>query len=152
MKRRELCRGLLKEGLVLVGDPEGWQRVLGADAPCLPHVDYQSQLGSIYKRSAINLNITSCQMPTAVNQRLFDAPLAGGFLLTDAQADATTLFNEGEEIVVYRSPEELRDLCRFYLSRPALRAKVVAAAQRRIKLEHCVRHRLERMVQLVGER
>lgn len=151
VKRRTICRSLLDEGLVLVGDPEGWRQALGSETPVLPHVDYSTQLGSVYQQSAININITSCQMPTAVNQRLFDAPLAGGFLLTDAQSDALAMFREGEELIVYRSSEELMDLCRFYLSRPASRAKVVEGAQRRIRAEHCVRHRLERLVKFMSE-
>jgi spore maturation protein CgeB len=151
LKRQATCRSLLGEGLVLVGDPEGWTAALGPGSRVLPHVDYSTQLGGIYQHSAININITSCQMPTAVNQRLFDAPLAGGFLVTDAQPDALALFQEGEELIIYRSVEELLEQCRFYLSRPASRARVVEGAQRRIRAEHCVRHRLERMVQFICE-
>ena len=145
-KRVAVCAQLLPENLSIIGDPKSWQSLLGSGAQCLPAVDYYSELPSIYQQSAISLNITSCQMPTAVNQRVFDVPLAGGFLLSDPQNDAVVLFEEDREIVVYRSIEEAVDKARFYQSQPARRAAISEAARSRILGEHLIEHRLQKMM------
>ena len=58
-----------------------------------PDVDYRSEIAQWYRRIKINLNITSCQMPTALNQRVFDVPACGGFILNDNQTDLKELFS-----------------------------------------------------------
>lgn len=146
-KRVAVCSRLTTEDLTVIGDPESWQRILGPQARCLAPVDYYRELSEVYQQSAISLNITSCQMPTAVNQRVFDVPLSGGFLLSDPQEDAITLFEEDKEIVVYRSIEEAVDKIRFYQSQPALRSTIATAARKRILGEHLVEHRVHKMMQ-----
>ena len=130
-KRVLLCQSLLQEGLETFGDPSSWQKFLGKEAQCHRSVDYYTELPDVYRRSDINFNITSCQMPSTVNQRLFDVPLAGGFLLTDPQKDATELFREGEEVVVYRSIEEAKDW--LILFRLPLTDTISRAAAKRIR-------------------
>jgi len=86
-----------------------------------------------------------------VNQRVFDCPAAGGFLLTDAQGDIEDLFDPGNEVAAYRSWEECRDLLRFYRARPDARLEIVRAARRRVLSEHTYAHRLDRIVSQVHE-
>ena len=145
-KRAHICRALTDEGLHTIGDPEGWREILGTQATCLPPVDYYNGLAEVYQNSEINLNITSCQMPTTVNQRLFDVPLAGGFLLTDPQADAFQLFEEGQEVVVYRSVEDAADKIRYYRARPRERASIAQKARQRVLGEHLVVHRMQHIL------
>jgi spore maturation protein CgeB len=149
MLRRSTCSHLLGRDLVLVGDREGWHAALGSQVTALPDVDYATQLPDIYRQYAINLNITSCQMPSAVNQRLFDAPLGGGFVVTDMKQDAADLFVVDKEVIVYRDLLELDDLVSFYLSRPEQRVKVIEAARLRILAEHKVEHRLATILQRI---
>jgi spore maturation protein CgeB len=146
LKRVAVCQALLGEGLETIGDPESWQALLGPGVQCHEAVDYYTGLVDIYQHSAINLNITSCQMPTTVNQRLFDVPLAGGFLLTDPQADATALFEEGREVVVYRSIEEAVEMVRYFRDRPQIRAQITRAARERVLGEHLVSHRIDQIL------
>ena len=44
-------------------------------------------LPAVYADSKINLNITSAQLETSVNNRVFDVAATGAFLLTDHRAD-----------------------------------------------------------------
>jgi spore maturation protein CgeB len=55
-------------------------------------------------------------MKGAVNQRVFDVPVCGGFLLTDHRRQMESLFEPGREIVCYQEPGEIPDLVRHYLS------------------------------------
>ncbi|MDR1606848.1 MAG: glycosyltransferase [Deltaproteobacteria bacterium] len=134
------------ERLTIRGD-EGWAD-LGLAAQLGGSVDYYKDLADFYRSSAINLNITSAQMKTGLNQRVFDAPGAGGFLLTDAKKQLNALFAP-DEIVTYQSPLEAKSLARFYLSRPKERERIIKKAQRRIFGEHLYAHRLEKIIKKV---
>lgn len=142
--RRRLLEALDSQSLHVFGD-EHWWRVL-------PHasrhglVPYGRELADVYRHSGININATSLQMPEAVNQRVFDVPAAGGFLLTDEQTALPELFEPGTEVVTYASAAHLADLCRYYAARPQERARIVQRAQARLLDCHTYAHRLQTLV------
>lgn len=145
--RRELVLGLQPEGLCVRGD-EGWREILSeAGGP----VNYRLELPAFYRSCEINLNVTSIQMATTVNQRVFDCPAAGGFLITDAQSALETLFDVKREVVRYHSTEECVELLRWFRSRPAARREIAAAARRRILGEHTYAHRLKQIERLLRD-
>ena len=84
---------------------------------------------------------TSLQMKGAVNQRVFDVPLAGGFVLSDNQPDLSELFAMGSEAVSYESLDDCREKIAFYLKNPDARERISSAARRRIQAEHLYLHR-----------
>ncbi len=142
--RAELAARLVPEGLVIHGDEEWRELAPGAQGP----VNYLHHLPAFYRDCEVNLNVTSIQMATTVNQRVFDCPAAGGFLLTDAQSALTGLFGPGE-VATYASWDECRDLLAYYRAHPAARSEIVARAQRRILGQHTYAHRLHAIVDLV---
>ena len=142
-KRKLIVSSLLPSGLELFGDPEGWKQLLGYDIKAHPNLDYNTQLCSTYRDIAINLNITSCQMPGAVNQRVFDIPLCGSFLLSDSQNDMSELFEPEKEAVCYKNINELKDLVKYYTVNKAAGLQIIKAAQRRILHEHTYCHRVK---------
>lgn len=115
-------------------------------------VGYFDHLAGFYRRTAVNINTTSLQMKSAVNQRVFDCPAAGGFLLTDRQADLEDLFDPEGEIATYSTLEELEDKARHYLRHPEERERIVRNAQRRIAAHHTHAHRLQTLVEYLKER
>ncbi|MDD5673784.1 MAG: glycosyltransferase [Chitinivibrionales bacterium] len=145
-KRRQITAALREEPLELFGDAQGWADVLGSGFRLHPDIDYRHELAAAYRRIAININITSCQMSTAVNQRVFDVPLAGSFLITDHQADLDELFAVGPEITVYGSIEELRAKIAFFKVHEAERQKIILAGRGRILREHTYRHRVRAII------
>lgn len=146
--RYELACTLVPEGLVLRGDDD-WKRHFPEAGG---GVNYMRELPDYYRRCAVNVNITSLQMPTTVNQRVFDCPAAGGFLLTDAQSGLRKLFDVENEAACYSSFEECRELFRHYRTHPAARTEIACRARRRILGEHTYAHRLEKIAALVKER
>ncbi len=148
---RRLRFGLLEtlapEGLHVRGD-EAWKQHFDNWGP---YINYTADLPAYYRACPINLNSTSIQMASAVNQRVFDCPAAGGFLLSDAQRDLETLFEPETEIVRYASPEECLDLYRFHRERPQARKAVIEKARRRVLAEHTYHHRIEKIAALVRE-
>ena len=131
---------------LLVGD-DGWRRIGGPErfrfhGP----LDYYRDLPGFYPACAVNLNITSLQMKTAVNQRVFDVPACGAFLLTDHRPGIEDLFVPDLEAVWYREPEEAAELAAYFLAHPRARGDVARRARARVLAEHTYRHRLGRLI------
>ena len=146
--RHDLVARLAPAGLHVRGD-DGWQAVTPQCGPGLP---YNGDLAAFYRDCPVNLNSTSLQMATAVNQRLFDCPAAGGFLLTDRQASLDTMFDGERELAVYDSVESAREQMAWFLARPAARREITTRARARILGEHTYRTRLECIKTLLKER
>lgn len=128
---------------LIVGDP-GWKELLREYDGWRyhPELSYYSDLPDFYPLSEINFNCTSQQMKGAVNQRVFDVPCAGAFLLTDHRRQMENLFEPGTEIVCYGHPDEIPDLVEKYLNAPADRQRIAQAARKRILAEHTYDHRM----------
>lgn len=131
-------QSLEREGVQVMGDAS-WAEVCRC---ALPAVNYETDLAKVYAESEVNLNITSLQMPTAVNQRVFDCPAAGGFLLTDAQASLHALFEPGREMVSYESTEECVDLLRHFRKHPRERMEIANRGRGRVLAQHTYMHRM----------
>ncbi|MDD3579545.1 MAG: glycosyltransferase [Desulfobacca sp.] len=143
--RLERVRQLSLATPVIYGD-RGWQELLSPPFQLRPEVNYYDELPLVYAASKINFNATSLQMKTAVNQRVFDVPAAGGFLLTDYKEQLGELFRIGDEVICYHHPGEIPELARFYLSHPRQRQRVIERGRRRVLKEHTYVHRLQTML------
>ena len=93
MRRKQVIAPLVSSGIQTFGDPEGWRDLCGDNLKTNPDIDYRADLSQIYRNIEINVNITSCQMPSAVNQRVFDIPSCGGFVISDMQDDLRRFSN-----------------------------------------------------------
>jgi spore maturation protein CgeB len=130
---------------VIYGD-QGWRELLGEGYTLQPVVNYYDDLPQVYGATAINFNATSLQMKAAMNQRIFDAPAAGGFVLTDFREQLAELFEVGEEVACFGEPGEIPELVRFYLKHSRLRQQMTTKARRRVLAEHTYRHRVATML------
>jgi spore maturation protein CgeB len=146
VKRVETVRALAPLNLTIVGD-QGWIDLM--DSPGVKvhsPLDYYHDLPLFYPLSGVNLNITSQQMKNGVNQRVFDVPASGGFVLTDYRRQAEALFDMGREMISYHTAEEALDLARFYLAHESERRAVIDRARKRVLAEHTYIHRLQTMI------
>lgn len=158
--RLHCVRQLLPFQPLIVGDP-GWRIVFkkqigqGAEPNAKPNsgqvrlhpeLAYYDQLPLFYPCSDINFNCTSKQMKGAVNQRIFDVPATGAFVLTDWREQMDELFEPHKEIAYYQDPEEAPDLIRHYLKHPQERRNIITAARTRILAEHTWQHRLQSLL------
>lgn len=148
LRRKETIGSLIPLGIETFGDPEGWRELLGDSLQTHPNIDYRTELNSIYGKILINVNITSCQMATAVNQRVFDIPASGGFLITDNQKDLSELFDKSE-FVAYEDIDDLREKVRFYELNPGARDSITQKARSRILNEHTYLNRLKIIAKLL---
>ncbi|MDR1041193.1 MAG: glycosyltransferase [Deltaproteobacteria bacterium] len=133
--------------LTVAGDP-GWKGLLSSGVTLSGRVDYHGELPGFYRGSKVNLNVTSAQMKTGVNQRVFDAPAAGGFLLTDRREQLERLFGPDERCC-YSDPAEASEKALWHLVRPEARVRTVEAARRAVARRHLYRHRLPELTRAV---
>lgn len=146
--REALVQRLVPHGLVVYGD-EYWARVTEQRAS---FVDYAGGgVAAHFRACPVNLNTTSIQMASAVNQRVFDCPAAGGFLLTDGQGDIGELFDTGE-MATYTNLDEAEALLQKYMGAPGERVAMVEKARKRVLGEHTYGHRLEAIAGMLKER
>jgi len=147
--RRGLVSRLVPFSPLIAGDA-GWKKSLaGGGVSWRWHgpIDYYRDLPGFYPASEINFNCTSMQMKGAVNQRVFDVPACGAFVLTDAREQLPELFEIGKEVAVYKSPDEVGDLIRHYLAHESERKAVAQAGRARVLAEHTYVHRLRAMAE-----
>jgi len=147
---RAECLGRLMEFHPLIAGDTGWLETFPGEGERwrrLPELAYYDQLPGFYPLSEINFNCTSLQMKGAVNQRVFDVPACGAFLLTDHRAQMERLFEPGKEVAVYSDPAEIPDMARHYLAHPEERAAIAAAARKRLLAEHTYVTRMGQLVQ-----
>ncbi len=139
--------GLVDESLMVFG-PAEWKDYL-PEQVVRPPVDYQTETPLVYRNSAVNLSLTALQQETALNQRYYDIPLCGGFLLGEWQESLAEHFTLEEEAVYFRNDEELQDKARYYLKHPVERQRITKRARERILHEHLIEHRVTTMLDLI---
>ncbi len=144
-KRRLCLEPLLALGLIFAGDPSGWKNLFGGNIKTLPDIDYRSGLCPHYSNGNIHINITSCQMPSAVNQRVFDIPLCERFVISDDQSDLFELFPKNA-ICVANSTEEYADLAKFYMKDSATKQEIIKNAREHILREHLYLNRISEII------
>jgi spore maturation protein CgeB len=76
-----------------------------------------------------------------IKGRTFEIPGVGGFLLTEEAQDLERYFVPDEEIVTFRTPDELVEKVRHYLAHPEDRDRVRLAGHARALREHTYVHR-----------
>ncbi len=142
---------LAGHGPLVVGDP-GWAGLLGPDESgggwwrSHPPVDYGRDLPRLYPAAKVNFNATSLQMKGAVNQRVFDCPAVGAFVLTDSRRQLEELFEPGREVAVYDSPEAVPEALDRWLADQPGREALVRRARARVLAEHTYERRLEDLI------
>ncbi len=146
--RTECIRQLGRFCPTLCGDPY-WREILNGQFRLLPELNYYDELPHFYNVCRINLNTTSAQMKTGVNQRVFDVPACGAFLITDYRSQMEDLFDMGAEVVTYSDPAEIPSLVEFYLAHDSDRRRLAENARRRVLAHHTYMHRMQSMIQTV---
>lgn len=111
-------------------------------------VDYYDLMPLVFKNSKINLNITLRSIQTGIPLRCFDIFGAGGFLLTNYQADLFDYFIPGEDFDFYDNEESLLAKIDYYLSHDKERLEIARNAHEKIKSGHTYIDRLNLMLEV----
>lgn len=96
---------------------------------------YYSEMSKIFALSKINFNSSFYCIRTGISLRILDILGAGGFLLTNYQEELFDYFENEVHLVVYQSPIDAFEKCRFYLKHESLREQIALNGRRQV-FEH----------------
>lgn len=117
----------------------------------LPAV-YGIEMFKTIMQSDIVLNIhADSSFRYASNMRLFETPGVGTCLLTDWKENLGELFNDGLEVVSYRSNEECLEKIQWLHEHPDQCREIGQAGQRKILTTHTYDHRAEEWISIVNK-
>lgn len=98
--------------------------------------DYYSEMPLVFHDSKINLNITLRSIKSGIPLRCMDIMGAGGFLLTNFQADLLNYFIPDEDFVYYEDENDLIHKIDYYLEHDDKRQQIAANGHRRVLENH----------------
>lgn len=78
-----------------------------------------------------------------LNSRAFEIPASGGAQLVDYVPEMESLLKPGEEVFVYRTPEEGANMVLNLIKDPGMRDKIARAGHERVMSEHTYVHRMK---------
>jgi len=85
----------------------------------------------------------------ANNMRLYEATGVGSLLVTDWKQNLHEMFEPGNEVIAYRTPEECAELIQYYLEHNEEREAIARAGQQRTLREHTYYQRMQELVDIV---
>jgi len=142
-ERVDALRAVADLGLQIYGyDRQGWSGDEALTAAWRPALLERREMAAVYRRSRLAVNVTRPHGPSSLNMRVYEAMAAGCLMLTDDRADARVLFTPGEDLVVYRSPSDLRAQAERYLADDGERCRIARAGHARVLAEHTYAVRL----------
>jgi spore maturation protein CgeB len=96
------------------------------------YADYMSQLPYIFRDSAVNLNFTSRSIESGIPLRVLDILACGGFCLTYYQPEIASDFENGRDLVMAESQDEMPVLADYYLTHPDERSCIAKNGFKRV--------------------
>lgn len=96
-------------------------------------IDYHRQMPLVFAHSKINLNITLRSIRSGIPLRVLDIMACGGFVITNWQPEIEEYFEEGRDIVVFKSAEECLNKINYYLAHDEERRAIASAGQRSVQ-------------------
>lgn len=87
-------------------------------------VDYNFSAPMVFKSSKLNLNSTLRNIKTGIPQRVLDIIGCNALAITNYQKDLDEYFSDGNNIIIYRSIEELVEKSKFYIKNYSIAEKI----------------------------
>lgn len=103
----------------------------------------------VFYSSKININMTLRSIESGVPLRIFDIMSVGGFVMSNYQEEIPELFEEGKEIVTFKTPEELIDKTDYYLSHDTERIKVGINGYKKVNACYTYEHQLNKIISIL---
>ncbi|MGG4500830.1 methyltransferase domain-containing protein [Paenibacillus polymyxa] len=113
-----------------------------------PSVPY-SELSSLYQSYAVNLNISSIQLETSVNNRIFDVFASKSFVLSDYKDDMKLIFPNVWNEISFGSLEELVIKGDYFLTHPKERIELVEELYEHVITKHTYKERAMEVIEIV---
>ncbi|MBZ0255090.1 glycosyltransferase [bacterium] len=151
--RIRLLESLMEFDLRIYGN-EDWP-ILLKDSPLLERfhgpMDPVNELPNAFASAKINLNIHSVQCRGSLNQRDFNASVAGGFLLSDWVPAVAKYFKPSIEAAYWSDANDLKMQVAYYLEQPEERREITEQGAMRVQHNHTYQHRVRDLLSLLAE-
>lgn len=97
------------------------------------YIEYYTDMPKMFHTSKINLNITLRTICSAIPLRCMDIMGAGGFLLSNYQPELDFYFENGKEMVMYESQNDLLDKVSYYLEHEEEREEIAKNGRKKME-------------------
>ena len=113
-------------------------------------VSYDREMPELFRTSKINLNITLRSIRHGIPLRALDSMGAGGFLLSDYQPGLADEFENGREMVLFESREDLLEKTAYYLEHDTERREIALRGWKKIQRDYSYEVQLRKMFAACG--
>ena len=110
-------------------------------------VDFAKQAPLVFNGSKVNIYVTPRSIRSGVPLRVLEIMACGGFVLVNYQEDLAAEFEDGKELVMYRSLEEMVDKVRYYLEHEDERKNIAQAGYEKVLREYNYAEKLRRILE-----
>ena len=115
------------------------------------YVSYEEDMPKIFRDSAININITLRSIEAGIPLRALDIMGAGGFLLSNYQPELAEYFEDGKELVLFTSEQDLLDKIGYYLEHDELRREIAYNGWKKVQEQFGYEYAVAQILQVVGK-
>lgn len=149
-RRVKICSSL-DQNIALYG--ERWQKTDLADMCRLKRDVYEKEVVSIYRDSTAMINILQeplNQFQTILSLQCFAIPSAGGCLCAEYVEEFPEAFEDGKEVLLFRTPEEMKELLQKTAKDKNWAKQIGLAGRTRCLNQHTHFHRAETLLKLIS--
>ena len=143
-ERKMMARTLAKEfdfRLYTVSNTEKFPEIKN----CGP-VDFIKQAPLVYNGSKINIYVTPRAIRSGIPLRVLEIMACKGFVLVNYQEDLAKEFEDGKEIVMYRSLADLVEKVKYYLKHEEERRRIAFAGYEKVIREYNYAEKLRKIL------
>jgi spore maturation protein CgeB len=144
-RREKMLAELVEFGLAVWGP--GWRRTSLKDY-CRGELPNTEDFVRAYAGATVAVNIHRAEpndasgSGTSVNRRLFEVAAIGVAQVVDARVDLAQHFEDGPEVLVYTTPEQLKGQVKRAIQEDKYRERLAANARQRALRQHTYMHRM----------
>jgi spore maturation protein CgeB len=150
-RRERYLQEVVEFGLALWGP--GWRKTSLRDY-CRGELPSTEDFVRAYAGATVSINVhrSGAEMrgadATGVNRRAFELATIGTTQVVDARTDLGRHFEDGVEVLVYGTPEELKGQVKRALQEDKYRERLAEGARRRALGEHTYMHRMAELLRI----
>lgn len=111
-------------------------------------LDYRTKLPYAVRYSKINLNPVLRITQTGIPLRAFDIMGHEGFLLSSWQEEMAEQFEDGSDLIMYKSYEEALDKAAYYLSHEDERRRISLSGYTKVMESHTLEQRFDQILKI----
>ncbi|SDB38131.1 spore maturation protein CgeB [Pseudobutyrivibrio sp. YE44] len=112
-------------------------------------VDYWSEMPKVFRGSKINLNMTIPNIKSGVPLRIYDILGAGGFCISNFQAELPMFFENEKHLVWYYNQQDLMDKVKYYLAHDTQRSHIAREGYEYVRANCTYQQRINDMLDII---